>query len=286
MQKSVNSYISYVLFCPLAFNITAQLKRLAKKFYLFIIVLIIANTLLAQQKKYSYITISGTVYDISARRPLEAVAVVSTSGRGTLTDSSGRYVLTVRSTDSIWFSLLNKTTVKYPIDTISNIESFNVMIHVKATDLPDVAVRNHNYRLDSLQNRRDNAKYFDFKKPGIKLSSNPGFNPGGLTVGFDLDELINMFRFRRNRNLENLQKRLIQQEQDKYIDHRFSKLFVRKITKLQSPELDTFMLKYRPSYDIMQRLNDLEFGYYVERLFDQYKIAKNYQKGNLRKNDE
>ena len=260
---------------------------MGKKFYLFIILLIVSDTLLfSQERKYSYITISGTVYDISARRPLEAVAVLSSSGRGTLTDSSGRYILTVRSTDSIWFALLNKTTVKYPIDTISNVESFNVMIHVKATDLPDVTVRNHSYRLDSLQNRRDNAKYFEFRKPGIRLSNNPGFNPGGVTVGFDLDELINMFRFKRNRSLEALQKRLIQQEQDKYIDHRFSKLFVKKITKLQSPELDTFMLYYRPSYDVMLRLNDLEFGYYIERLFDQYKFMKLYPKGNLRKKDQ
>ena len=246
----------------------------------------IGNALLAQQKNNTYITISGTVYDISARRPIEAVAVLSTSGRGTLTDSSGRYVLTVRSTDSIWFSLLNKTTVKYPIDTISNVESFNVMIHVKATDLPDVTVRNHNYRFDSIQNRRDNAKYFDFKKPGIRLSTNPGYTPGGVTFGFDLDELINMFRFKRNRSLEALQKRLIQQEQDKYIDHRFTKPFVRKITKLQSPELELFMSQYRPSYDIMLRLNDLEFGYYVERLFDQYKLWKSYQKAPAKKANE
>lgn len=31
-------------------------------------------------------TISGTVYDNTAKRPLEAVAVLSTSGNATLTD--------------------------------------------------------------------------------------------------------------------------------------------------------------------------------------------------------
>lgn len=240
--------------------------------------------LMAQQR--NYVTVSGTVYDISARKPLEAVAVLSTSGRGTITDSTGKYILTVRTTDSIWFSLLNKATVKYPVDTIRNLESFNIMIHIHAADLPEVTVRNKNYRLDSLQNRRENAKYFDFKKPGIRLSSNPGYNPGGVTVGLDLDELINMFRFRRNRNLEALQQRLLQQEQDKYIDHRFTKLMVRKLTKLQWPDLDTFMIRYRPSYEMLQRLNDLELGYYIERCYDQFKIIKTYQKGNLRKNDE
>ena len=35
-----------------------------------------------------FVTVSGTVYDITAKRPLEAVAVQSTSGRGTVTDTA------------------------------------------------------------------------------------------------------------------------------------------------------------------------------------------------------
>jgi hypothetical protein len=66
------------------------------------------------------INISGTVYDISARRPLEAVAVLSTSGKGAITDSLGRYFIRVPIKDSIWFSMIGKNTMKYPVDTISN----------------------------------------------------------------------------------------------------------------------------------------------------------------------
>jgi hypothetical protein len=71
-----------------------------------------------------------------------------------------------------------------------------------------------------------------------------------------------------------LQQRLIEQEQDKYIDHRFSKLFVHKITKLESPELEAFMQRYRPNYSFLMMLNDLEFGYYIEKCYDQYKEWK------------
>jgi hypothetical protein len=248
---------------------------LNKRLYLIIILLLGYTCLFAQPKSNSpFVTVSGTVYDISARRPLEAVAVISTSGRGTITDSLGRYSLTVKTTDSIWFSLINKSTIKYPVDTIKNTNEFNVMIHVRAAELPEVKVRNRNYRLDSIQNRNDYAKYFNFKKPSLKLSENNSYNPGGVSVGLDLDEIINMFRFKRNRSLEALQKRLIQQEQDKYIDHRFNKQFVRKITKLQSPELEAFMQKFRPDYDFLTLLNDLEFGYYIEKCYEQYKGTK------------
>ena len=118
----------------------------------------------------------------------------------------------------------------------------------------------------------------------MRLSSNPNYNPGGLTVGFDLDEIINMFRTKHNRSILSLQKRLLDQEQEKYVNNRYSKQFVRKITKLQSPELDTFMVRYRPEYEFVKLLNDLELGYYIQQSFERYKLSKN--KGALRRKEE
>ena len=259
---------------------------LRKRLPVVVLMLVIVCGSLLQKANAQYITISGTVYDISARRPLEAVGVISSSGRGTITDSLGKYTITVLLKDSIWFSLIGKTTVKFPVDTISNIENFNVMIHLRATELPEVKVRNSYYKFDSIQNRKDYAKIFDFKKPTLRLSSNPNYNPGGLTVGFDLDEIINMFRTKRNRSILSLQKRLLDQEQEKYVNNRYSKQFVRKITRLQSPELDTFMNRYRPDYELVKLLNDLELGYYIQQSFERYKSAKYNWKGALRKKDE
>jgi hypothetical protein len=178
--------------------------------------------------------------------------------------------------------MIGKSTMKYPVDTISNNENFDVMIHVRSFDLPEVKVRNSYYKLDSVQNRKDYAKIFDFKKPGLRLSENPGYNPGGLTVGFDLDEIINMFRFKRNKSLASLQQRLLQQEEDKYIDHRFSMAFVRKITKLSGTDLEEYMKEYRPDYEMVQRMNELELGYFIEKNYEEYRNKK-YNKGAPRK---
>lgn len=250
-------------------------------FYLLLVLFvgsIFSGPVLAQQ-----VTISGTVYDLSARRPLEAVGVISTSGKGTITDSMGRYSITVSAQDSIWFSLIGKTTMKYPVDTISNTENFNVMLHLRAFDLPDVVVRNSYYRFDSIQNRRDNAKAFDFRKPTLRLTSNPNYNPGGLTAGFDINEIINMFRFKRTASLLNLQRRLLMQEQEKYVDSRFTKPFVRKITRLTSPDLDSFMVRYRPDYETLLRLNDLELGYMIGKNYEQFRSERYNWRGGLRR---
>jgi len=239
-----------------------------KLLQIFLLTLLCFST---KQLMAQYVTISGTVYDITARRPLEAVAVMSTSGRGTVTDSAGRYSLTMLRRDSMWFSLIGKTTMKYPVDTITNTSGFDVMIHIKATQLPEVKVRNSYYKFDSVQNRNDYAKIFNFRKPGLRLSNNTStYNPGTVTVGLDINEIVNMFRFKRNRQILALQRRLLQQEQDKYIEHRFSKAFIRKITKLEGRELDVFIFRYKPEYEWLQTLNDLELGYYIEQCFDAY----------------
>ncbi len=244
--------------------------------------LFICTIFFVQKSNAQNVIIKGRVFDISARRPLEAVAVISTSGKGTTTDSLGRYEIRVSLKDSIWFSMIGKSTMKYPVDTISNNDNFDVMIHVRSFDLPEVKVRNSYYKFDSIQNRKDYAKIFDFKKPGLRLSENPGYNPGGLTVGFDLDEIINLFRVKRNRSLASLQQRLLQQEEDKYIDHRFSIAFVRKITKINSPELEEFMKEYRPDYEMVQRMNELELGYFIEKNYEEYRNKK-YTKGAPRR---
>ena len=43
------------------------------------------------------------------------------------------------------------------------------------------------------------------------------------------------------------------------------------------------MKEYRPDYEQVQLMNDLELGYFIEKNFDLYKSNKNYNKGTPRK---
>lgn len=220
-------------------------------------------------------TIEGTVYDSYNKKPVEAVVVLKTNGYGTITDSTGKYRIHVNDGDSIWFSFLGKNTMKYAVDTITNVGGFDVALMLDIRYLPEVKVRSSNYKLDSLRNREDYAKIFNFRKPGLSITPSQTYTPGGLTVGLDLEEFINMFRFKRNKRLLSLQERLIQQEQDKYIFHRFSKRFVRQLTNLSGTELDNFMQFYKPDYEMLKQLNDVEVGYYIQQCFLHYqKIRK------------
>jgi hypothetical protein len=216
------------------------------------------------------VRITGTVYNMTRNFVLPDVSVLSTSGIGTVTDSTGSYSIIVYETDSIWFSYLNKPTPKFAVRDISKQNNFDIALHVPVTELKEVRVIPRNYKLDSLQNRLDYAKAFNFRKPGISLSAPANSSFG---VGIDLDELINIFNFKKNRRMLAFQRRLIQEEEDKYIDHRFTKPLVRKITGLTGvgPVLDDFMKKYRPSYEFATIASDYEFAEYIQLAWVQYK---------------
>jgi len=226
------------------------------------------------------IQVKGKVFDMTQSIPLQAVSVMSTGGTGTLTDSLGRYVIIVREKDSIWFSYLGKATPKYPVTTIGNLQNFEVSLHVNVTTLKSVMVKPPNYHLDSIQNRRDYAKVFNYKKPGIGVVSTPGG-----AVGLDLDEFIQMFQFRKNRRMVAFRERLEREEQEKFIDHRFSRALVIKLTGLRSPELDTFMARYRPDLLFTQFATDYEFQSHIKACYDKYLRLKLVM-GELKKREE
>ena len=60
-------------------------------------------------------TIRGMVFDSSRNYPMEAVSVISTSGNTASSNAEGFYKIEVGEKDSIWFSYLEKATVKFPV---------------------------------------------------------------------------------------------------------------------------------------------------------------------------
>lgn len=195
------------------------------------------------------------------------MSVLSTSGRGTITNVNGEYEIEVAERDSIWFSYLNKPTIKFPVLKIANPFSFDISLQVSVPELKEVRVRPRNYRQDSIQNREDYAKIFNWQKPGIKTVT-PQY---GAAAGFDLNEIINAFRFRRNRSIQSFQNRLIAQEQEKFIDHRFSKALVRRLTNLDGYELDSFMTVFRPPYFFTIGTGDYDFQKYIKDSYERFK---------------
>jgi hypothetical protein len=214
------------------------------------------------------VTVHGVVYNIYGTTPLEAATVSSTSGRITVTDSSGNYIIVVPQTDSIWFSYLGRSTRRFAVRDINPNNGFYVSLQVDPVVLKAAKVTPRDYRADSLQNRKDYEKYFNYKKPMIHPT--PGVTGGGLGVSINIDTLIYMFEFNKIRRAKAFQKRLINDEQEKYVDHRFSRSLVLKVTHLEGDALDSFMVQYRPSYEFCVRATDYDLYEYIKLALGQY----------------
>ena len=211
--------------------------------------------------------IKGNVYDSSHNYAIELVTVLSTGGKGTITNSDGHYEIEVTDKDSIWFSYLNKPTMKFPVLKITNPFAFDIALQINVTVLKEVRVRQRNYKEDSAQNRKDYAKIFNYQKPKLAPTVT------NMGVGFDLDEIINMFRFKRNRSMLAFQKRLLQEERDKFVDHRFNKALVRRLTSLTGNELDSFMVVFRPPYEFVMMTNDYDFQQYIKDSYRRFLVG-------------
>jgi hypothetical protein len=213
---------------------------------------------------------------------VEKVKVISTGGKLALTDSLGHYSINVSDDDSIYFYYLNKPTQKFPVRTISNFSQFDISIHLnlpsKYNLLNEVTVYSKSHYQDSVENREEYADVFGYKKPGLSTSMVPGGVPGA-----NLDELINVFRFNRNKRLKSFQHRLEEQEQDKYVNYRFNKTTVKRITGLDGELLDSFIVWYRPSYTFTAAADEITFNQYI--LNASYEFKKGIGSSPAKKED-
>ena len=215
--------------------------------------------------------LSGTVFDSSKINYVPGVKVMNSAGKFTYTDSLGRYNLLVADKDSITFTFRNKSTQKFAVQTVTDPSHFDISLLVpykgKYSTLKEVIVHTKSYKEDSIENRETYAKVFGFQKPRFETSISPS---GG--VGADVDEIFNMFRFRRNKSLKKFQLRLENEEQEKYITYRFSKTLVRRLTHLDGDQLNMFMIKYRPTYEFASQADELMFNQYILNCSYKYKI--------------
>lgn len=215
---------------------------------LLIIILVLTGSIASAQQ----IRVYGTVYDRTGRFGMPSVSVMNSAGGGTITDSLGRYSLKMDKADSISFSYQGKATMKIPVTEIPPNRPFDSKIHVDVTTLPTVVVEEkiRSYQADSIANRMEYQKVFNFHTDYITT--------GSTVVGLNLDALLTM---RKNRRMDKFRNELEELERQKYIDHRFNRALVKKLTGLDSTALNSFMERYRPTYELLFTF-DTEYDYF------------------------
>ncbi|MEO7316362.1 MAG: hypothetical protein ABIW47_14325 [Ginsengibacter sp.] len=222
----------------------------------------LAILLLALTHSYAQMIVAGTVFDSSKLYVVPNVQVFSTSGNMGFTDSLGNYKIAAFENDSVSFYYNGRFTVKFPIAKMKDYQAFDISLRVRVDDkyklLRGVTVFSNSYKKDSLENREAYAKVFGSTKPGLRSTYDPG-GPAGLDIG----ELVGVFQFRKNKQRMAFQDRLLTEEEDRYVDFRFSAKNIERITSLKSPELEEYQKLYRPSYYFVSNSTLTQFYEYI-----------------------
>jgi hypothetical protein len=226
------------------------------------------------------IKISGTIFDSTRRNLVEGVQVLCTCGTMSFSDSAGSYSIFAGDKDSLFFYFRNKPTQMFAVSSIKDYNAFDIALHLyipgKYKQLKEIIVYGKTRKQDSIENRLQYDKIFRYSS-GINLSN--AAPESGVGVGVDLESLINVFRFRRNRSMLRFQERLIKEEQDRYIDYRFNENIIEKLTDLEKGEkMNIYRQLYRPEYEWLTTALDIELYQYIQIAAKEF--LQNRQKQN------
>jgi hypothetical protein len=209
--------------------------------------------------------LTGKVFKKNSTEALVSVSIHNISAqRYDLSEESGSYRIQVVPGDHVSFS-----SVGYMADTVTVTAAmltgdFPVYLDVRAQTLKAVRVGEFsNYQLDSMDRRKEYAWVYDHGNTPRMEHERKG-DGVGVT--------LNIFRnaSAKEKQRERLEKRLAKEEEEYYIDSRYNKDLVTKITRLKGDSLQQFMTKYRPSFDYCRRAANVDILVYINDSYKQY----------------
>lgn len=180
-----------------------------------------------------------------------------------LSDEGGNYRIPARGGDLLIFS-----SVGYLADTLVVTPAMlagdcPILLETRVVELPSFQVGSlSNYQSDSIA-RREEYKWIYDHGGKTDLVQKERKQDG---VGVNL----NLFRSgsKEDKDWEKLKRRLIKEEEQHYIDYRYSREYVSRLTHLSGDALQKFMEQYRPSYDYARRAAQVDILVFIN---DSYK---------------
>lgn len=257
-----------------------MLKRLIPLFLIFLLGL---RAGYAQQ-------VSGQVVEKVGGQGIPFATLISHTASG-VTAIDGSFTLSgLRLGDTLFVTCIGYKRLAVAVDVKTQRQFLLVRLDPVSVMLKQVSVKaSRNYQADSLRNRKDFAKVFDYKGIGLKdifydrhttiyTPDNYITSTHNTTqlVGIDVLSLAHLLS--KNKSTESkLQKAAIQDENAAYVDHLFSKDKVIAVTAMKGDSLQNFMDTYRPTLTQARKMNSYDVVIYIKKCYDDF--LKSYRPG-------
>ncbi len=217
-------------------------------------------------------TLHGVVLDRQTGNPIAGAHIVQGLS-SSLSSSQGRFdfQLFVMS-DSIGVYAYGYKFRRIPVGPQLLADTLTVYMQPLSSQLTGVEIRSRrNYKVDSLNNRNQFAKQFNYKGPSV-MDAFTGdykspFQPASASI--NLLTLAGALTKKMSKEYKFKQK-LLDYEQENYIDDRFNEDLVTSITKLKGDSLHEFMRTYRPSKKYLETVTRYDLLPYIKESYDKF----------------
>ena len=183
-----------------------------------------------------------------------------------LSEENGSYRIQAMPGDRVIFTMIG-----YRADTLTVTDDmlsgdYPVYLEPKAQTLQAVTVGSlSNYQLDSMARRNEYSWIYDHGKTPLFERDRKGADGVGVN--------IELFRnaSAADKQRERLKKRLLKEEQEYYVDSRYSREYIARLTHLQGDSLQKFVTLYRPSYDFCRKAATVDILVFISDSFKKFK---------------
>ena len=195
--------------------------------------------------------IKGKVFDQALRKPIDQVAVFNlTNKTSTFTNPNGDFNLIGKMNDLLAFSMPG-----YQPDTLFliNLKPFIKYLQMEVNTLNTVNVNSKTLREQYAQT---------FNKANAVL----------LAPGRGLLFYPSAYFIKEGKRARKLKRMIKQEEIDLQIDKKFNPKIVTSILPLKQPELDAFMVRYRPTLKAINQKSDDDFKFFLYDAYEKFKL--------------
>ena len=195
--------------------------------------------------------IKGQILDQASRKALDKVEVLNTTNQATTqTNTKGEFVINGKVGDVMVYRL-----VGYDIDTalIIDLKQVKRYLHPLTNTLNTVSISG---QIDSKQ------QYADVYNKA---------NPVLLTPGRGIRFYPSSFFGKEGKNARRLKKLIETDQVEKEIDKRFNAVTVTALLPLKQPELDAFLVLYRPDVKFAVNADADDFKFYLLEAYERFK---------------
>lgn len=224
--------------------------------------------------------ITGIVIDQTTKQPVSGVAI-SLGDSKTSTNFQGLFEIELTGlNDSLKVAHFGYKTYKAPLSKA--ITTVHIELEPAVISLKEVTIhsnRDEDFKKDSIENRIAYAKQFNYKGPTIMdaFTGNTNRQPGEL---ISVNPFIIIAALTKKSTPEyKFNKILIRDEEAEYVDRKFNKGIVSRITGLKGDTLSEFLVNYRPAYQFAKKATDYDMELYIKD------CLKKFEKDGVEGND-